>query len=220
MEYDLIYPETKREMYKVPRVVAAVYFDEDELIDLGVPEDSYEVQDPFWDLNEFEKPFKLWESEKYLIDFYDQNRTFLEQEYWKDVTEYDFLDDVIKSLNTVKKKLIDKMESNDFHSLVEPLDDGEEEKRIFDSIKIKVKQGQIKGRHPFRFYAIEIEERKCYLITGAAIKIHKDMGKAPNTKIELDKLEKVYNVLEWNGIKTKDTFIEFFKKEQINAKKQ
>lgn len=38
------------------------------------------------------------------------------------------------------------------------------------------------------------------------------MKKAPNTEIELKKLEKVFKVLDLNEVKTKDTFIEFFKK--------
>ena len=122
------------------------------------------------------------------------------------------MEDVSKSIKGNKKELLEKMESNDFHSLVEPLDEDEEARRIIDSIKIKIKQGTIKGHYPFRFYAIEIQEEKCYLITGATIKVHKDMKKAPNTEIELKKLEKVFKILNLNEVKTKDTFIEFFKK--------
>lgn len=217
MEYDLIYPERQRQMIDAPCIVAAVYFSEDELISLGVQEDSIEVQDPFWDFNEYEKPFKLWASPKFLSDYYDKYLTFLQQEYWRGITEDEFLSDVSNSLNYNKKELINKMESNDFYSLVEPLDDSEDEKRLVDSIKVKIKQGRIKGRHPFRFYAIEIEEKKCYLITGATIKVHKDMGKAENTIIELNKLEKVYRVLETNDIKTKESFIDFFYKEKAKT---
>lgn len=214
MEYDLIYPERQWEMFDAPCIVAAVYFDEDELIGFGVPEDSLEVQDPFWDLNEFEKPFELWASPKFLSDYYDRYKSFLGQEYWKEITEEEFLADVSRSIRHNKEELVSKMESNKFYSLVEPLDNNEEVKRLSDSIKVKIKQGQIKGRYPFRFYAIEIEEEKCYLITGATIKVHKDMGKAPNTIIELKKLEKVYRVLETRDVKTKDTFITFFQEEK------
>lgn len=209
MEYDLLYPERLGQMIDVPCIIAAVYFNEDELISLGVPQDSAEVQEPFWNFNEFDKPFRLWASPKFLSDYYDRYNSFLQQEYWREITEEEFLSDVSYSLNYIKKELIDKMESNAFHTLVEPLDDSEEERRLVDSIKVKIKQGRIKGRHPFRFYAIEIEEEKCYLITGATIKVHKDMGKAPNTIIELKKLEKVYRVLEANEVKTKESFIDF-----------
>lgn len=212
MELDPIYPDKWKDMYDAPCVVAAVYFDEEELKGFGVSEDSLEVQEPFWDYNEFEKPFALWASPKFLSDYYDRYKSFLEQDYWKEITEDEFLEDVSKSIKGNKKELLEKMESNDFHSLVEPLDEDEEARRIIDSIKIKIKQGTIKGHYPFRFYAIEIEEEKCYLITGATIKVHKDMKKAPNTEIELKKLEKVFKVLDLNEVKTKDTFIEFFKK--------
>jgi len=47
------------------------------------------------------------------------------------------------------------------------------------------------------------------LITGAAIKIHKDMLKAPNTKIEKNKIEYALEELTSNGINTKELFIDF-----------
>lgn len=74
---------------------------------------------------------------------------------------------------------------------------------------MKIKQGWIHKRLAFRFYAVEIEEKKCYLITGAAIKIHKDMLKAPNTSIEKKKLSFALNELTSNGIDTKKLFIDF-----------
>ena len=74
--------------------------------------------------------------------------------------------DVSDAIAGIKKELIDRMENNDFHSLVEPLDQSDDEKRLSESIRVKIKQGTIGGHHPFRFYAIEIEEKKCYLITG------------------------------------------------------
>ena len=43
------------------------------------------------------------------------------------------------------------------------------------------------------------------------------MGKAENTIIELNKLEKVYRVLETNDIKTKESFIDFFYKEKVKT---
>ena len=99
------------------------------------------------------------------------------------------------------------MENNTFHELIKPLDAAEEEKRIYESIRVKLKQGTIIGHYPFRFYAIEVEEKKCYLITGATIKVHKDMKKADNTDIELTKLEHALKYINYNDIDTKDTFV-------------
>ena len=61
----------------------------------------------------------------------------------------------------------------------------------------------------FRFYAVEIEAKKCYLITSAAIKIYKDMLKVPNTRIEKEKIEFALRELNPNGIDTKELFIDF-----------
>ena len=209
MEYDLIYPERESEMLEASCIVAAVYFSNEELLEIGVDRDAVELEDAFVDLNEFEKAFALWESPLYLSDFYDRFKAFLEQEYWTGVTEEIFLRDVALSIRRNRDELFSKMEDDSFPTLVEPLSDLDEERRLYDSIRVKVKQGTIGGRYPFRFYAIEVEENKCYVITGAAIKVHKDMKKAPNTILELEKLRRVYEELDTQGVKTKDAFINY-----------
>ncbi len=132
---------------------------------------------------------------------------FDEDEYWHDISEYTFQTEVSKSLNTIRMTIIEAIENNTFHELIEPLESEEDYKRLYESIRVKLKQGTIIGHHPFRFYAIEVEEKKCYIITGATIKVHKDMKKADNTKIELSKLEYMLKYINNNGINTKDTFI-------------
>lgn len=88
-----------------------------------------------------------------------------------------------RSLNRIKIELLDLFKSNRLHTIVEPLEPAEEDSRMTRSIRVKIKQGWIHNRLAFRFYAVEVEEKKCYLITGAAIKIHKDMLTAPNSWI-------------------------------------
>lgn len=211
MEYDLICPEREREMLDAPCIVTAVYFNRDELIDIGVPPDSIELDDAFINENEFRKALKLWESPLYLSDFYDKYHSFLSVEYWRNISEEEFLHDVGRSLSKNKRELIDKIEKGEFPSLVEPLGDIDEERRLYDSIRVKIKQGTIGGHYPFRFYAIEVEENKCYILTGAAIKVHKDMGKATNTKLELLKLRRVFDELAANKVKDKEAFINYVK---------
>ena len=101
MEYDLIYPESLGQMIDTPCIVAAVYFNEHELISLGVPKDSLEVQEPFWDYNEFQKPFELWASPKFLSDYYDRYKSLLQQEYWREITEDEFLTDVFIASSSI-----------------------------------------------------------------------------------------------------------------------
>ena len=59
MECDLIYPESESEMFDAPCIVAAVYFDDEELISFGLNESAFELDNAFIDLNEFEKAFEL-----------------------------------------------------------------------------------------------------------------------------------------------------------------
>ena len=207
MEFDILYPERRKDAFDAECVIAAVFFDEDELLSFGVKSDSLELDDAFYDYNQFEKAFELWSSPQYLSDFYDQFKSFFEAEYWHDISEDTFLSEVGKSLNTIRKTILSAMENNTFYELIEPLQPEEEESRIYESIRVKLKQGTIIGHHPFRFYAIEIEEKKCYLITGATIKVHKDMKKAGNTEIELKKLEHTLQHLQEKGLDTKDTFV-------------
>ena len=209
MDYDLIYPSKERVIHEAPCVIATSYFYPEELIKLGVDRDAFEVNEPFIDDNEFEKVFKLWESPKYLRQFFAENKNHFEQEYWNNITEAQFVGDVIKSLNKIKSNLLELFKTHTFHTVVEPLDPIEEDLRLYQSIRIKVKQGWIHNRMAFRFYAIEIEENKCYLITGATIKIHKDMLKAKNTSIEMAKLEYAHRELASKGIDTKTLFIDF-----------
>lgn len=207
MEFDIIYPKKKVDAFDADCVIAAVFFDEDELLSFGVKSGAIELDDAFYDFNQFDKAFELWSSPKYLSDFFDQFKTFFQAEYWHAISERTFQSEVSRSLNAIRRTIIDAMENNRFHELIEPLQPEEEDDRIYESIRVKLKQGTIVGHHPFRFYAIEIEEKKCYLITGATIKVHKDMKKADNTKAELKKLEYTLKYLNEKGLDTKDSFV-------------
>lgn len=207
MEFDILYPENKVDAFDAECVIAAVFFDEEELLSFGVKSNSLELNDAFYSFNQFEKAFELWSSPQYLSDFYDYYKTYFQADYWRNLSEDTFQKEVSKSLTAIRKTIFDAMENNTFHELIEPLERQEEEKRLYESIRVKLKQGTIIGHHPFRFYAIEVEEKKCYLITGATIKVHKDMKQADNTEIELRKLEHVLQHIDDNDINTKDTFV-------------
>lgn len=63
--------------------------------------------------------------------------------------------------------------NHSFNTVVEPLGPEDVDLRLHTNIRVKVKKGWIHRRLAFRFFAVEIEDSKCYLITGATIKIHK-----------------------------------------------
>lgn len=196
MEFDLIYPERREDAFDAECIVAAVFFDDEELQAFGVDSDSWELNDAFYDFNQFEKAFELWASPHYLSDFYDQFKPFLEADYWRNISEDTFQREVSQSLNVIRKAILDSFKNKTFHELLEPLDFSDEQNRLSESIRVKLKQG-----------TIEIEEKKCYLITGATIKVHKDMGKADNTRIELKKLDYTLQHIKENTLDTKDVFV-------------
>ena len=207
MEIDLVYPERREDAFDAECVIAAVFFDNDELQSFGVDSNSWELDDTFYDYNQFEKAFELWGSPLYVSDFYDRFKSYFQEPYWRNISEDTFLKDVDKSRCAIKHAIYDAFENNSFYEMVEPLDHSDGENRLSESVRVKLKQGTIIGHHPFRFYAIEVEEKKCYLITGATIKVHKDMGKAENTKIELKKLEYTLDHLNKKKIDTKEVFV-------------
>ncbi len=209
MQFDILSPEGDCSLVEASCVIAAVFFSEEELIEVGTPADSMSLDTTFVDFNEFEKAFALWGSPLFLSDFYDSNKTFFEQDYWHGLTEEQFLRNVSNSIDKNQFELIETFENGTFASLVAPLDKSDEDKRDFDSIRVKIKQGTIGTHYPFRFYAIEVEENKCYIITGGTIKVHKDMRKAPNTILELNKLDLVLKELISNNIDTKESFINY-----------
>lgn len=78
MEFDILYQERREDAFDADCVIAAVFFDEDELLSFGVKSDSLELDDAFYDYNQFEKTFELWSSPQYLSDFYDQFKSFFQ----------------------------------------------------------------------------------------------------------------------------------------------
>lgn len=147
MDFDILYPERREDAFEADCVIAAVFFDEDELLSFGVKSDSLELDDAFYDYNQFEKAFELWSSPQYLSNYYDQFKSFFQAEYWHDISEDTFLSEVSNSLNTIRKTILIAMESNTFHKLIEPLQPEEETNRIYESIRVKLKQGTIIGHH-------------------------------------------------------------------------
>lgn len=207
MEFDLIYPERKEDAFDAKCVIAAVFFDDEELQKFGVDSNSWELNPVFYDYNQLEKAFELWASPLFVSDFYDRFKSYLQEPYWRNISEDTFLKEVDKSRCAIKRAIYEAFENDSFYEMVEPLGRSDEENRLGESIRVKLKQGTIIGHHPFRFYAIEVEEKKCYLITGATIKVHKDMGKAENTKIELQKLTYTLEHLNEKEFNTKDIFV-------------
>jgi hypothetical protein len=211
MDYDAIFPESmkKEELVNAHCFVAAAFFSRKELESFGVRKDAYDFDSEFVEMNEYDKFFAFCSSPLILEKFYDENTTYFKQEYWRGITADIFICDAIRSATYIKNDILEALGSGHLPEMVEPLDDVDEKNRQCKSIRVKLKRGIIMRRFAFRLYAIEIEEGKCYLITGGTVKIVQEMKDAPNTKIELAKINYVFNILANSGINTKQLFIDY-----------
>lgn len=79
----------------------------------------------------------------------------------------------------------------------------EREGKEHQLVRLKSKYGFIINKITFRIYAIEVDVG-CFIITGGAIKIVKEMGQAPNTHLELRKINYLFDLLSAEGINTKE----------------
>lgn len=212
MLYDLIFPSTSRELQETTCVIAASVFDRNELKSFGVADTAYDFNPAFCDMNELDKLFALWSSPAYLVDFYEENASYFEDEYWTGITVTRFVFDVRKSVPHIKRSFQQAIETGTVSDIANPLEASDEQMRSYKSIRVKFKEGSILNRFAFRIYAIEVEENKCYVITGGTIKIVWTMKEAENTKVELRKIHFVYHELQTNHVDTKDSFVDYLLK--------
>lgn len=203
MQYDLVIPQDPSQILDAKCLVVAAYYDNDERISFGIQK---EIIDAFPEENELDIFFRLLRSPKMISDFYDENRELFQKEYWSNVTEQEFLNSTLESGKKIVMWLTKAIVDESWYEDMEPLSIEDAEKRPDASIRVKIKKGVIKNRYPFRIYAIEIECKRCYIITGGAIKIHQRMGESPNTQIELKKLDYTLNQLMALGIDTREKF--------------
>lgn len=204
MEYKAIYPSSK-----VANTALSVCFTKTELLSVGVGIDSVDFNPAYYNKTEFRKLYDLWKDPLYLADFFEENESFFNVPYWQGVTEESFVKDVIKSSRLVFQQIDELLKSGMLLSLFESLDEAEDSKRKRGyKFKVKAKYGYISNKMAFRFYGIIVDE-DTICITGGAIKIVLEMKDAPNTAIELKKMEMVSRDLESNGVFDKESFIDF-----------
>lgn len=201
MQYDLVIPEEADQIQKAKCLVVAAYYDAEERLSFGIPK---EIIDAFPEENELSVFFNLLKSPIMISDFYDKNRSLLEETYWQDVSDEEFLSCTLDSAKDIFDWLKPAIQDESWYDDMGPLSPEDAEQRPESSIRVKVKKGIIKNRYPFRIYAIEVEYKRCYIITGGTIKVHKDMRKADNTEIELKKLNYTLRQLQIDGVDTKE----------------
>lgn len=188
------------------RYLLSVVYDEAELHSFGIQDDDIDFDELYFGKDELSKLQLLWTDTLYLNDFYDQNIHFFQAPYWRHLSKTDFVCSVKYCSYAIFQQLRRALYDDSLEELFKPLSEDDEKKADYERIKVKSKFGNIAGRFAFRIYAIKIEDG-VYVITGGTIKIVKEMHEAPNTHIELKKINKVYSVL--GGIDDKESFVEF-----------
>lgn len=209
MEFAVIFKHPKENPPAcAERILLAAIFDREELSSFGVPDDSDEMNESHLGQDEFTKWRKLMLDPSYLSDFYCNHIEFFRQSFWRGIDEERFVTDAIASSPRIFRELGRSLKEDGLEKLFQPLDSEDECKADYTAIRVKSKFGRIMNRFVFRIYAIKIDTG-CYVITGGAIKIDKDMGKAPNTRVELEKLNYVHDAVHEEGLTDKISFLDF-----------
>lgn len=204
MEYKRIFPA-----HGDNNTALSVCFSKSELLSMGVQELADELDPEYVGKTEFSKLFSMWKDPLYLAEFFEKNSSLFSDSFWEGVTEDIFVRDVVQYSRLVFKEITRLLQTGQLFSAFESLDSKEESKRKRNKLfKVKAKYGYIAERVAFRIYGIMVDDNTV-CITGGAIKIVREMSDAPNTKIELKKMERVARNLSDNGVFDKDSFIDF-----------
>lgn len=204
MEIVQIYPRGNIE--NADKFILSVLFEKSELLSMGVKEGQIEISNLYIDKDEFTKLYDLWMDPEFLNNFFDEHREFFSDDYWDDITKATFISDVISSVPSIFHQIRTLFDTDKLENIFKPLGKTDEDRQEYTSIRVKSKFGSINHRTAFRIYAIRIEDG-CYIITGGTIKITKNMQDAPNTAIELNKLNAAYK--ECGIADDRSSFIEF-----------
>ncbi len=108
----------------------------------------------------------------------------------------DFADDLFE-------ELVKHVISGDLETLFKPLDNSEKDQN-YELQKLKAKGEERKSY--LRLYAVKFRDE--FVITGGAIKLTQFMKDRPHTKLELNRLEAVVEILKQKDIEAKIVYLE------------
>ena len=196
-------------------VVFAIAFEQEDWEDMGVDKNSLEYNPLYLGKNEFVNFRAKLNDPLYLKEFYDENEALLKAQYWHGVTRQIFVTETRSSWPDYYKDFETSCNEHSIYTLFEPLSKRDAAIRALNEkkdgphrmLRLKSKFGFIKEKIPFRLYAIEVDF-DCFIITGGAIKIVEEMRQASNTKLELKKLNTVFEELIRAGITSKESLLD------------
>lgn len=158
---------------------------------------SYFEEEEIGGVDEFERCFELWSNPLYLYEYFDKNRRFWKNWFWKNISIEDAAK-ITKQKALEFEELLTENKSN-IELLFKPHDN--RQINFAELMKGKSKYDWL------RFYAIKIDSNR-FLITGGAIKLTNIMEEHESTRNELTKLEKTKNYLIARGVIDGDSFDE------------
>lgn len=161
--------------------------------------------------SEWDKVASKWENEQAIYNFFEKNKHFLSQPYFKSfgITKEQAREQVMReALNIrqiLKRACHTRKKGESLDSFFKPLDDN---KTKLENVFQTKGKSDLKIKHRLlRVYAIRIDENM-YLLTGGAIKLVLEMKDQNETYTELGKLQRVRSFLKKENVIDKDGFYE------------
>lgn len=197
-------------------VAFAVAFEKEDWYDMDVTNDAVEFNPVYIGKDEFSNIRAKWKDPLLLHDFYVENKAFFQTEYWNGLSEENLIADVVTSVPRIFKRIGESFIDRSFDKLFEPLsvkdeffkNQNEQGVGPHQLVRLKSKFGYVHNKLPFRIYAIEVDV-DCFIITGGTIKIVEEMKQAPNTDLELKKINYLYRELQQAKIYSKETLLNY-----------
>lgn len=159
------------------------------------------------DDDEFRKIFNLWGDVEYLENFFEENKSDLEKEFYSGITVSDAVEMTLEEAEALEEKLYEYAESGhsdisqSLQTLFRSLDNNDYKTTSLQ----KSKAYGSRRKSWLRVYAIRIEAN-LFIITGGAIKLTHTMNERPHTLKELQKLDRVRAFLKEEGLLDESDF--------------
>jgi len=154
--------------------------------------------------DEFERNFDNWDDTNFVMSYFLVNEEYLKDDYFASAT----IDDLISKVQDEAEKLRDDFEAagTNIQDLFKPLQTAQ--KKFDDATELQLAKSLIVNKWGYpqpilRIYGLRVSE-KTFIITGGAIKLCHFMKSHPDTKEELNKLNRVREWLKENDVTTQD----------------
>lgn len=157
----------------------------------------YAVQYEDKEEDEFTRIFNNWDDIEYLEEFFESNRTQLNESIYAPLSIEKAIFRTVSDAAKFEKKIWDTANGNSKNTLelvFQPL-----HKKFFKKIYTESKAYGIGKKSWLRVYGIRIA-KDVYVVTGGAIKLTKSMKGVDHLEFELLKLKATQDYLKANGI--------------------